>query len=152
MESTIVIGNGKIVWKVAWIKYYLRLNLSSRRYQYPGYLSIHQMYTQNVPKSQNEFKNVQKLKTTVLFIFDQLLQALIHLNFIILISICFSNIYQFLYHSYIKLMMPGVNYVIYGCFFARKSPRILLQEENIVAVIIQDKSRILCTCRLFLLT
>ena len=28
----IVIRNGKIVWKVTWIEYYLRLNLSSRRY------------------------------------------------------------------------------------------------------------------------
>ena len=28
----IVIRNGKIIWKVVWIEYYLRLNLSSRRY------------------------------------------------------------------------------------------------------------------------
>ena len=27
---TIVIKNGKIVWKIVWIEYYLRLNLSSR--------------------------------------------------------------------------------------------------------------------------
>ena len=40
---TIVMRNGKIVWKVVWIEYYLQLNLSFRRYQYPGYLSIHQM-------------------------------------------------------------------------------------------------------------
>ena len=30
--NTLVIRNGKIVWKVVWIEYYLRLNLSSRRY------------------------------------------------------------------------------------------------------------------------
>ena len=30
--TIIVIRNGKIVWKVVWIEYYLRLNLSSRRY------------------------------------------------------------------------------------------------------------------------
>ena len=68
-------------------------------------------------------------------------------------------------------MMPGVNYVIYGCFSARTTPgvslyvlyRSLTLEENIVAVITQDKviddnlkrqikNRTLCTCRLFLLT
>ena len=41
-------------------------------------------------------------------------------------------------------MMPGVNYVIYGCFSARTTPgvslyRSLTLEENIVAVITQDK-------------
>ena len=40
-------------------------------------------------------------------------------------------------------MMPGVNYVIYGCFSARLTPgvslyRSLTLEENIVAVITQD--------------
>ena len=65
-------------------------------------------------------------------------------------------------------MMPGVNYIIYGCFSARTTPglslyRSLILEENIVAVITQDKvidenlkrqikNRTLCTCRLFLLT
>ena len=34
--KNIVIRNGKIVWKVVWIEYYLRLNLSSRRYNYPA--------------------------------------------------------------------------------------------------------------------
>ena len=64
-------------------------------------------------------------------------------------------------------MMPGVNYVIYGCFSARTTPgislyRSLTLEENIVAVIIQEKviddnlkrqikNWTLCTCRLFLL-
>ena len=48
----IVIRNGKLVWKVVWIGYCLRLNLSSRRYQNPGYLSIHQMETLNVLESQ----------------------------------------------------------------------------------------------------
>ena len=32
----IVTRNVKIIWKVIWIEYYLRLNLSSRRYLYPG--------------------------------------------------------------------------------------------------------------------
>ena len=65
-------------------------------------------------------------------------------------------------------MMPGVNYVIYGCSSARLTPgvslyRSLTLEENIVAVITQDKviddnlkrqikNRTFCTCRLFLLT
>ena len=65
-------------------------------------------------------------------------------------------------------MMPGVNYVIYGCFSARTTPgvslyRSLTQEENIVAVITQDrvindnlkrqiKNQTLRTCRLSLIT
>ena len=44
-------------------------------------------------------------------------------------------------------MMPGVNYEIYGCFFARTTPGVsllslywsLILEENIFAVITQDK-------------
>ena len=64
-------------------------------------------------------------------------------------------------------MMPGVNYLMYGCSSARTTPgvslyRSLTLEENIVAVIIQDrvmddnlkrqiKNQTLCTCRLFLL-
>ena len=65
-------------------------------------------------------------------------------------------------------MMPGVNYVIYGCSSARTTPgvslyRSLTLEENIVAVITQDrviddnlkkqmKNQTFCTCRLFLLS
>ena len=65
-------------------------------------------------------------------------------------------------------MMPSLNYVIYGCSSARTSPgeslyRSLTLEENIIAVITQDrmidgnfkrqtKNRTLCTCRLFLRT
>ena len=65
-------------------------------------------------------------------------------------------------------MMPGVNYLIYGCSSAKLTPGILLYQsltlkENIVAVITQDrviddnlkrqiKNQFLCTCRLFLLT
>ena len=65
-------------------------------------------------------------------------------------------------------MIPCVNYVIYGCFFARTTPGIslyrrLTPEENIVAVITQEqvidddlkkqiKNLKFCTCRLFLLT
>ena len=65
-------------------------------------------------------------------------------------------------------MMPGVNYVIYGCSSARTTPgvslyRSLTQEENIVAVTTEDgviddslnkkiKNRTLCTCSLFPLT
>ena len=65
--------------------------------------------------------------------------------------------------------MPVVNYVINGCSSARTTPGVSLYrscltlEENIVAVITQDKvtdenfkrqikKQILCTCRLFLLT
>ena len=65
-------------------------------------------------------------------------------------------------------MMPCVNYVIYGCSSAKTTPGVLLYrsltlEENIVAVIAQDrvidnnlkrqiKNQTLCTCRLFVLT
>ena len=65
-------------------------------------------------------------------------------------------------------MMPGVNYVIFGCSSARTTPvvslyRSLTLEENTVAVITQDrvidnnlkrqiKSQTLCTCRLFVQT
>ena len=65
--------------------------------------------------------------------------------------------------------MPVVNYVINGCSSARTTPGVSLYrscltlEENIVAVITQDKvtddnfkrqikKQILRTCRLFLLT
>ena len=72
------------------------------------------------------------VKTTVFFTCDQLFGALIHLNVIILISI------------YFKFMMPGVNYVIYGCSSAKKAPGVSLYqsltlEENIVAIITQDR-------------
>ena len=65
-------------------------------------------------------------------------------------------------------MMPGVNYVIYGCSSTRTTPGVSLYwsltlEENIVAVITQDsviddnlkrkiKNQTFYTCRLFLLT
>ena len=65
-------------------------------------------------------------------------------------------------------MMPGVNYLIYGCSSARTTPgvspyRSLTLEENIVAGITQDKvidnslkrqikNQTLCTFRLFALT
>ena len=65
-------------------------------------------------------------------------------------------------------MMPPVNNAIYGCFSAGTTPGVLLYrsltpEENIVAVITQDrvtddnlksqiKNQTLSTCRLFLLT
>ena len=60
-------------------------------------------------------------------------------------------------------MMPGVNYVIYGCSSARTTPgvslyRSLTLEENIVGVITQDrvieikKPNFVYFSRLFLLT
>ena len=65
-------------------------------------------------------------------------------------------------------MMPGVNYVIYGCSSARTTPgvslyRSLTLEGNIVAVITQNrvignnlkrqiKNQTFCTCWLFVLT
>ena len=99
---------------------------------------------------------VSMVKTTVLFTRDQLLVALIHFNFIILILICFW------------LMMSGVSYVIYGCSSARTTPEVSLYrsfltlEKNIIAVITQNreiddnlerqiKNQTLRTCRLFLL-
>ena len=65
-------------------------------------------------------------------------------------------------------MIPGVNYVIYGCFSPRTTPGVSLYwsvtvEENIIAVITQDrvidenlktqmKNWTLCTIGFFLLT
>ena len=65
-------------------------------------------------------------------------------------------------------MMPGVNYVIYGCFSARTTPEVSLYrsltlEKNIIAVITQNrviddnlerqiKNQTLWTCKLFLQT
>ena len=100
---------------------------------------------------------VSMVKTTVLFTRDQLLVALVHFNFIILILICFW------------LMMSGVSYVIYGCSSARTTPEVSLYrsfltlEKNVIAVITQNKeiddnlerqikNQTLRTCRLFLLT
>ena len=95
------------------------------------------------------------VKTTVLFIWDRLLTALIHLNFIILILIRF------------KLIIAGINYVIYDCSSARTTGVSLYWgftlEEKIMAVITQDrviddnlkrqiKNRTLCTIRLLLPT
>ena len=100
-------------------------------------------------------RNVRMVKTTVLFLWHQLLAALIHHNFITLILICF------------KLRMRGVNYVIYGWSSARATGVSLhwsfTLEDNIIAVITQDrviddnlkrqiKNRTLCTIRLFLPT
>ena len=93
------------------------------------------------------------VKVAVLFIWEQLLEELIHLNFIILLLIWFS------------LMIPGVNYLLYGCSSARQIPGVSLYQslkENIIAVITQDKvidgnlkrqikNRALCAWRLFLL-
>ena len=94
------------------------------------------------------------VKTTVLFIRDQLLGALT----------------QF-YYSDINLFLiddTWCKYVMYDCSSARTTPgvslyRSLTLEENIIAVITQDrmiddnlkrqiKNRTLSTCRLFLLT
>ena len=76
-------------------------------------------------------RKVRLVKTTVLFMWDQLLAALIHFNFITLISICF------------KLMMPEVNYVIYTYSSARTTGVSLYWsftlEENIIAVVTQDR-------------
>ena len=45
----------KIIWNVVWIGYYLRLNLSSRRYCYIGYLRIHKIETLNTREHQNNY-------------------------------------------------------------------------------------------------
>ena len=72
------------------------------------------------------------VKTTILLTCDQLLGALIPLHFIILILICFL------------LMMPGVNYVIYGSSSARTTVGVslywsLTMREHFIAVITQDR-------------
>ena len=69
------------------------------------------------------------VKTIVFFICDQLFGALIDLNFIILVLICF------------QFITLGVTYVIYGCSSTRTTPGVslcrsyLTLDENIVAVI-----------------
>ena len=95
------------------------------------------------------------VKTTVLLIWDQLLTALILLNFITLILICF------------KLIIAGVNCVIYDCSCARTTGVSLYWsftlEGKIIAVITEDRviddslkrqiiNRTLCTIRLLLPT
>ena len=146
----IVIRNAKIVWKVAWIGIicsWTRVPENTSTQTTSAYIRCkHWMCWK-----------ASMVKTTVLFTCDQLLGALIHFNFIILILICFW------------LMMSGVNYVIYGCSSARTTPEVSLYrsfltlEKNIIAVITQNreiddnlerqiKNQTLCTCRLFLLT
>ena len=76
---------------------------------------------------------VSVLKTTVLFICDHLLGTLKDFDFIIVILIWFW-----------LMMMPGVNYVIYGCSFTKTTPGVSLylsftREENITAVITQER-------------
>ena len=87
---------------------------------------------------------------------DQLLRALIYLHFIILILICF------------QLIMPDVNYIIYGCSSSRTTSRVItnrsftLEEKHCCSYYSrrvidcnfkgQIKNRTLYTCRLFLLT
>ena len=71
------------------------------------------------------------VKTTVFFICDQLLRALIHLNFIIMILMFLIN------DAWCKLL-------IYGCSSARTTLAVSLYwnltlEKNIVAVISQNK-------------
>ena len=108
LDSNIVIRNGKIVWKVVEIEYYLRLNLSFRRYYYPGYLWIHQ----NV---NNECAG----KSKQLFSFsDQPLGALIYVYFIVLILI------------YFELIIPGGNCALYGYSSFRTSPGVSLYRSN----------------------
>ena len=69
------------------------------------------------------------LKIIVFFICEQLFGALIDLNFIIFVLICF------------QFMMLGVTYVIYGCSSMRTTPGVSLYRSyvtldgNIVAVI-----------------
>ena len=97
------------------------------------------------------------VKTTVLFIAKgQLLGALVHVNFNTLILIFFS------------LMIPGVNYLVYGCSSVGTTPGVSLYwsftlDEIIIAVITQDrviddnlkrqiKNQTLCAITSFLLT
>ena len=142
--------NGKMVWKVAWTGYYLRLNLSSEdtsAQATSAYISCKHWIC----------GNVSMVKTTVLFTRDQHLGPLIHFNFIILILIYFWS------------MISDVSYVIYGCSSARTNSEVSLYwsfltlEKNIIAVITQNremndnlerqiKNKTFCTCRLFLLT
>ena len=66
------------------------------------------------------------------------------------------------------MIMPSINYVIYGCSYARTTPGVSLNrnltlDKNVVTVFTQDtviddnlnrqiKNQTLCTCGLFLLT
>ena len=114
----IVIRNWKVVWKVVWIKHLLRLNLplfSSvqvlQSFPWPsGYLHgkknplhVKPSYDFLFPEDTSAQATsayikckywmcwkVRMVKTTVLFICNELLGALIHLNIIILILICFN--------------------------------------------------------------
>ena len=66
------------------------------------------------------------VKTTALIIWDLLLAALMQINFITLILICF------------KLLMPGLSYITYGYSSARITGLSLYWsfrlEENVIAI------------------
>ena len=146
---TIVIRNRKIVWKVVWIEYYLHWTWvpeDTSTQATSAYIRCkHWMCCKG-----------SMVKRTVLLICDKLLGVLIHFNFIILILICFW------------LMMPGVNYVIYGYSSSRATEKVSLYrsltlQKIIVEVITQNrvidhnlerqiKIQTLRTCKLFLLT
>ena len=90
---SIVIRNGKIVWKVVWIDYYLRLNLPLK---FPKILVL------RLPQNASNVNIECARKSKQLYsLCHQLLGALIYLHFIILMLICFY------------LVMPAVNYAIY---------------------------------------
>ena len=83
ITENIIIRNGRTVWKVSRvIECYLRLNLSPEN-------TSTQTISAYIKCKHWMSRKVRMVKTTVYFIFDQLLGALIHLNFIILILVCF---------------------------------------------------------------
>ena len=86
------LGNGKIVlivWKIVWIEYYLRLKLSSQRYQLVPRLPEH---TSNV--NTECAQKVRMVKTAVYSLCDQLFGELIYPNFIIYSDINLFLIYD----------------------------------------------------------
>ena len=96
-------------------------------------------------------RKVRMVKTTVFFTCGQLFGAQIH-------QFYYSDLNLFLF------IMPGVNYLMYGCSTPGVSLyRSLTLKENMVAVITEDrvtdnslkrqtKNQTLCTCTLFALT
>ena len=82
-RNIVIIRNGKIVWKVVWIEYYLRLNVlvPEDTSTQPTSSYIKCKYWMS--------RKVGMVKTTVFFICEQPFGALMHLNFFILILICF---------------------------------------------------------------
>ena len=132
----IVIRNKKIVWKVVWVEYYFRLNLST------------QATTAYIKCKHWMCWKVRMVKTTIFFIFNQLLGALYLNLFLIDDLLCkLCNIWLLLCENNSRsITIPKLNTGgTYCCSYYQDK----VIDDNWKK---QIKNRTFCTCRLFLLT